>query len=156
MQAFKIPKSVLVVVHDPQMKMLMLERADRPGYWQSVTGSLDTLDEPLLLAAQRELLEETGLTADPSAWRDWQFHQQFEIFPHWRHRYAPGVCWNTEHLFSVEVPTSAEVRLAPREHLRCRWLDWAEAAELCFSWSNAEAIRKIAAPAHHAEITASD
>lgn len=141
---FKIPESVLVVVHDSSMQVLLLERADRPGYWQSVTGSLDSPGEPLIGAAKRELREETGLTAEDSAWRDWEFQQQFEIFQHWRHRYAPGVSVNTEHLFSVEVSRDTAVCLSPREHLRFRWLDWSNAADACFSWTNAAAIRKIA------------
>jgi dATP pyrophosphohydrolase len=142
---FKIPESVLVVVHDPSMQVLLLERADRPGFWQSVTGSLDSSVEPRMNAAKRELAEETGLKVEPSAWHDWQFRQEFEIFPHWRHRYAPGVSVNTEHLFSVEVPRDAEIRLSAREHLQFRWLDWQAAADACFSWTNSAAIRKIAA-----------
>ena len=36
----KLPVSVLVVVHTEALDVLLLERAARPGYWQSVTGSL--------------------------------------------------------------------------------------------------------------------
>lgn len=141
---FKIPRSVLVVIHNPEGQVLLLERADKPGFWQSVTGSLDAIDEPLLQAAQRELAEETGLTAGPEAWSDWDFSQVYEIFPHWRYRYAPGVTQNTEHVFSVCVPSDIPIRLAPREHLQFRWLHWQAAAEVCFSWSNAKAIRMLA------------
>ena len=144
MTRYKIPRSVLVVIHDPQGQVLLLERADRPGFWQSVTGSLDQEDEAPFLAAMRELQEETGLVPEPSAWSDWAFSQVYEIFPHWRHRYAPGVTQNTEHVFSVCVPTASPVHLSPREHLRYQWLGWAAAAEACFSWSNAKAIRLLA------------
>jgi dATP pyrophosphohydrolase len=141
---YKIPRSVLVVIHDPSGQVLLLERADKPGFWQSVTGSLDTEDEPPLLAAQRELQEETGLIAHQAAWSDWDFSQVYEIFPHWRYRYAPGVTHNTEHVFSVCVAAHAPVRLSPREHLQSRWLPWQDAAEACFSWSNTKAIRLLA------------
>ncbi|MFZ9313704.1 MAG: dihydroneopterin triphosphate diphosphatase [Burkholderiaceae bacterium] len=144
MTRYKIPQSVLVVIHDPQGRVLLLERADRPGFWQSVTGSLDREDEAPSAAAVRELEEETGLIAPPAAWSDWAFSQVYEIFPHWRHRYAPGVTQNTEHVFSVCVPVASPVRLSPREHLRYQWLQWAPAAETCFSWSNAKAIRLLA------------
>jgi dATP pyrophosphohydrolase len=144
MTTYKIPQSVLVVIHDQEGQVLLLERADRPGFWQSVTGSLDQEDEPPAAAAVRELAEETGLIAPPEAWSDWAFSQVYEIFPHWRHRYAPGVTQNTEHVFSVRVPAASPVRLSPREHLRSQWLSWAAAAEACFSWSNAKAIRLLA------------
>ena len=57
----KIPVSVLVVVHTAELDVLLLERARGPGYWQSVTGSLDREDEPLEHAALREVMEETGI-----------------------------------------------------------------------------------------------
>ncbi len=144
MTTYKIPQSVLVVIYDKEGQVLLLERADRPGFWQSVTGSLDHEDEPPLAAAVRELEEETGLIAPPAAWSDWAFSQVYEIFPHWRHRYAPGVTQNTEHVFSVRVSAASPVRLSPREHLRSQWLPWTAAAEACFSWSNAKAIRLLA------------
>ena len=144
MTTYKIPQSVLVVIHDPEGQVLLLERADRPGFWQSVTGSLDHEDEAPSVAAVRELEEETGLIAMPDAWSDWAFSQIYEIFPHWRHRYAPGITQNTEHVFSVSVPAVSPIRLSPREHLRSQWLPWAAAAEACFSWSNAKAIRLLA------------
>jgi dihydroneopterin triphosphate diphosphatase len=144
MKPFKIPQSVLVVIHDADGQVLLLERADKPGFWQSVTGSLDAENEPLLAAAQRELAEETGLVAAPEHWSDWAFSQVYEIFPHWRYRYAPGVTQNTEHVFSVCVASEAPIRLSPREHLQYRWMAWRAAAEACFSWSNAKAIRLLA------------
>lgn len=141
----KIPESVLVVIHTAALEVLLIERADRPGYWQSVTGSLDAPDEPLLDTAARELFEETGIVADGDVirLRDWHLSNIYEIYPVWRHRYAPGVTHNTEHVFSVEVPREAPIVLSPREHLRHVWLPYLEAADRCFSFSNAEAILQL-------------
>jgi dATP pyrophosphohydrolase len=145
---FKIPESVLVVIHTDALEVLMLERADRPGFWQCVTGSKDTPDEPLSLTAAREVEEETGIRVQdltPGALVDWDLANRYEIYPVWRHRYAPGVTRNTEHVFGLTVPAGTPVRLAPREHLNLRWLPWREAADLCFSPSNAEAILQLPA-----------
>ena len=140
MQSFKIPESVLVVIHTPQLEVLLIERADQPGFWQSVTGSMDRLDEPLALTAAREVLEETGISARPENFRDWALANVYEIYPVWRHRYAPGVTHNTEHVFSLCVPPGTAVTLSPREHSAWQWLPYREAADRCFSPSNAEAV----------------
>lgn len=142
---FKIPESVLVVIHTPALDVLLIERADRPGYWQSVTGSLDTPDEPLATTAAREVAEETGIVVGSpgipaAALRDWGLSNVYEIYPVWRHRYAPGVTHNTEHVFGLTVPAGTAVTLNPREHLRFEWLPWQAAADRCFSPSNAEAV----------------
>ena len=141
----KIPESVLVVIHTAELEVLLIERADRPGYWQSVTGSLDTPDEALAATAARELFEETGIVADGVAIRlhDWHLSNIYEIYPVWRHRYAPGVTHNTEHVFSVEVARDTLITLSPREHLQYAWLSYLEAADKCFSFSNAEAILQL-------------
>ena len=144
----KIPESVLVVIHTAALKVLLIERADKPGYWQSVTGSKDRLDEPLVETAVREVEEETGIVVGSDAvplanLRDWGLSNVYEIYPVWRHRYAPGVTHNTEHVFGLCVPEGTPVRLAPREHLRHAWLPWREAADRCFSPSNAEAILQL-------------
>lgn len=141
--AYKIPTSVLVVVHTPALEVLLLERADRPGFWQSVTGSQEQECEPLSETAAREVREETGLDAAHYELTDWQRQNRYEIYRRWRSRYAPGVTHNTEHVFGLLVPRPLEVTLAPREHLRCGWLPWREAADKVFSWSNAEAIREL-------------
>jgi dATP pyrophosphohydrolase len=143
--AYKIPESVLVVIHTPALDVLLIERADKPGYWQSVTGSKDRVDEPLVLTCAREVAEETGLVigseAIPaSALRDWQLTNFYEIYPIWRDRYAPGVTHNTEHVFGLTVPAGLPVRVNPREHRQFQWLPWRAAADRCFSPSNAEAI----------------
>jgi dATP pyrophosphohydrolase len=140
---YKLPVSVLVVVHTPQLDVLLLERADRPGFWQSVTGSQDAEGEPLAETAVREVREETGLDAARYQLVDWHRQNRYEIYQRWRNRYAPGVTHNTEHVFGLRVPQRLDVALAPREHLRYEWLPWREAAERVFSWSNAEAIREL-------------
>jgi dATP pyrophosphohydrolase len=140
---YKIPVSVLVVVHTPELQVLLLERADRPGLWQSVTGSQQE-GETLAETAVRELKEETGIDAVRYPLTDWGTQNQFEIYQHWRHRYAPGVTHNTEHVFGLLVPEPLPVDVEPREHLRFEWLPWREAAEKVFSWTNANAIRDLA------------
>ena len=141
--AYKIPVSVLVVIHTPDLQVLLIERADRPGFWQSVTGSKDLLDEPLEVTAVREVAEETGLDATQYPLRNWHKENRFEIFSRWSGRFAPGTTHNEEHVFSLELPRIMPVTLAPREHLQYVWLPWQEAAEKCFSWSNVDAIREL-------------
>jgi dihydroneopterin triphosphate diphosphatase len=138
----KIPISVLVVVYTADLQVLLLERADRPGFWQSVTGSQDE-GETLEQTAVRELREETGLEAARHRLSDWRKQNRYEIYRRWRHRYAPGITHNTEHVFGMLLPRPVSVVLAPKEHLRYEWLGWREAADKVFSWSNAEAIREL-------------
>ena len=157
MMPYKIPESVLVVIHTPDLQVLLIERADKPGFWQSVTGSKDSLQEDLRETAVREVFEETGIrigSPDVPAenLRDWQLSNVYEIYPVWRHRYAPGVTNNTEHVFGLMVPPGLSITLAEREHLQYGWLPWREAADKCFSPSNAEAILQL--PRHqHALVT---
>ena len=139
MTAYKRPVSVLVVIHTADLQILLLERAVHAGYWQSVTGSQED-GEALIATAAREVEEETGIAARQDALRDWQQSNRFEIFSEWRHRYAPGVSHNTEHVFSLEVATPHAITLAPDEHTDYLWLPWREAAAKCFSWSNRDAI----------------
>ncbi|MDP2825214.1 MAG: dihydroneopterin triphosphate diphosphatase [Sulfuritalea sp.] len=139
---FKKPVSVLVVIHTAALDVLLLERARHPGFWQSVTGSRED-EEPLPETARREVREETGIDTDAREFIDWQLSNRYEIFAEWRHRYAPGVMHNTEHVFSLCVPEKGLVNLAPDEHLAYRWLPWQEAAAACFSWSNRDAILEL-------------
>ena len=143
MIARKIPESVLVVIYNRQLEVLLLERADHPGYWQSVTGSKDTLDEAIALTCKREVFEETGLNVDYFALNDWQQTNRYEIYPHWRHRYPDGVTHNTEYVFGLCLPARQPVTISPREHLQYAWLPWEQAAGRCFSWSNVEAIKQL-------------
>jgi len=139
----KIPLSTLIVVHTPDLQVLLIERADAPGYWQSVTGSQEA-GETLAETATRELREETGIDAARyGGVRDWQMSNVYEIYLRWRHRYAPGVTHNTEHVFGLEVPEPVAVVLEPREHRAYAWLPWQEAAAKCFSWSNRDAILRL-------------
>lgn len=142
---YKIPESVLVVIHTADLQVLLIERAERPGFWQSVTGSKDTVEEELELTAVREVAEETGIeigTPDvpAQALRDWNLRNVYLIYPEWHHRYAPHVTHNTEHVFGLQVPRDVAVTLSPREHSAFAWLPYREAADRCFSSSNAEAI----------------
>ena len=138
----KIPVSVLVVIYTQDGQVLLMERADAPGLWQSVTGSQDE-GETLIETAIREVREETGLDASQFELTPWDIETRYEIYERWRHRYAPGVTHNTEHVFGLRLPRPLPVVLAPREHLRYVWLPWDAAAERCFSSSNAAAIRLL-------------
>ena len=142
--AYKRPESVLVVLHDGQGRALMLERVSPPGFWQSVTGSLEEGETPFATAL-REVAEETGILLAPEELKDWHTQNEYEIYEHWRHRYAPGVTRNTEHVFSARIPATSPVRLSEREHRAYRWLPLAEAAHLAFSPSNREALLRLAA-----------
>jgi dATP pyrophosphohydrolase len=143
----KVPESVLVVIHTADLQVLLLERADHPGFWQSVTGSKECADEPLVQTCRREVLEETGIDTAQHELTDWDIENRYEIYMHWRHRYPEGVTHNTEHVFGLRLPAPVAVAIAPREHLRYAWLPWEQAAERCFSWSNAQAIRQLPARA---------
>lgn len=142
---FKLPESVLVVIYTPALEVLLIKRADAIDFWQSVTGSKDTVTESFWQTAMREVFEETGIdcrlgTALAQELFDWQLENVYDIYPRWQHRYAPGVMRNTEHLFGLRVPTGTPVCLSPREHTHYRWLPYRDAADACFSPSNAEAI----------------
>ncbi len=142
MTTYKIPISVLVVIHTSDLQVLMLERAAHPGFWQSVTGSLDAEDEPLMQTAIREVGEETGLDAHAAGHilRDWKQSASYDIYYEWKHRFAPGVEKNLEHVFSLEIPSPVRVTLSPREHISQMWLPYPEAAAKVFSPTNRDAI----------------
>jgi dATP pyrophosphohydrolase len=137
---YKIPRSVLVVIHTPDLQVLMMERAGWQDFWQSVTGSVASESEPLRETAIREVREETGLDAALYPLVDWGIENRFEIFKTHRSRYAPGVTHNTEHMFSMAVPAAVPVALDPAEHLSYKWLPWREAAAITISWTNRDAI----------------
>ncbi len=136
---YKRPVSALVVIYTAALEVLLLERADHPGAWQSVTGSQDG-DETIRDTAIREVFEETALDARNYLLGDWQINNVYEIYALWRQRYAPGTLYNTEHVFGLELPDRLPVQLSPREHLNYKWVRWQKAAELVFSPSNRAAI----------------
>ena len=147
----KIPISVLIVIYNTGGKVLLIERADRKAFCQSVTGSLDSLHEAPRVAAEREVFEETGIQVaalDPTALQDMHHQVEYEIYPQWRHRYAAGVTKNTEHWFSLLVPAACKITLAPREHIAYEWLPPKLAASKCFSESNRLAIETLFKPAN--------
>ena len=139
--AFKLPESVLVVVHTPALEVLLLERAANPGFWQSVTGSREPDDPDLEATARRELVEETGLSAGTLT--DWRLTNRYEIWPQWRARYSPDVTHNTEHVFGFLVPQVTVARLDPAEHTAQLWLPWQQAMAKVFSPTNRDAIRQL-------------
>ncbi len=142
MKPYKTPISALVLIHTPDLQVLIMERADKAGFWQSVTGSVEG-DESPYQAAIREVQEETGLDAMLYGLQDWHASNVYEIYPHWRYRYAPGITHNREHLFGLTVPEPLPIRLAPNEHVRYAWVDWREAAKRVFSWTNVDALKRL-------------
>jgi dATP pyrophosphohydrolase len=138
---YKIPESVLVVIYTPSHHVLLIRRVDA-GTWQSVTGSKDHPHEDWAETAVREVLEETGIDArhPQCQLHDWQLENTYDIYPAWRWRYAPEVSRNTERVFGLLVPEGTPVTLSPSEHTDWQWLPWQQAADTCFSPSNAEAI----------------
>lgn len=139
-QPLKIPESVLVVIHTPALEVLLIERAGHPGFWQSVTGSKDSLQEDIELTAQREVFEETGISAPATEFIDWGISNIYDIYPAWLPRYQPGITRNTEHVFSLCVPVGTPITLSPNEHTDFQWLPYRAAADSCYSPSNTEAI----------------
>ncbi|MCW8199680.1 dihydroneopterin triphosphate diphosphatase [Verminephrobacter aporrectodeae subsp. tuberculatae] len=139
---WKIPESVLVLVHTPALDVLLIRRTgDGREHWQSVTGSREHRGEPLARTARREVAEETGIDtrAPGCVLSDWALENVYAIWPEWLHRYAPGVWCNRERVFGLCVPAGTPVQLSPREHDAFEWLPWQRAAARCFSASNAEA-----------------
>lgn len=142
MPHYKTPISALVLIYTTELQVLIMERADKAGFWQSVTGSLEGNETPWQ-AAIREVREETGLDAMQYDFEDWQVSNTYEIYQHWRHRYAPGVIENREYLFGLTLPVPLPIKMAPNEHVRYEWVDWREAAKRVFSWTNVDALKRL-------------
>ncbi|MEY4454298.1 MAG: Dihydroneopterin triphosphate pyrophosphatase [Pseudomonadota bacterium] len=141
--AFKKPVSSLVLIYTEDFKVLLMERADKKGFWQSVTGSLEENETPRD-AAIREVFEETGIDATQYHVEDWELSHVYEIYAHWRYRYAPDITHNREHIFALKVPASIPIQLSADEHVQYLWVDWRDAMDKVFSWTNVEAIKKLA------------
>ena len=141
--AFKKPVSSLVLIYTEDFKVLLMERADKKGFWQSVTGSLEENETPRD-AAIREVFEETGIDSTQYQLEDWELSHMYEIYAHWRYRYAPDITHNTEHIFALKVPTSIHIQLSADEHVQYLWVNWRDAMDKVFSWTNVEAIKKLA------------
>ena len=142
MSRYKIPISSLVVIYTKQLDILLLSRADKSNFWQSVTGSLEA-DESPLETAIREVLEETGIVCENYLLQDWNLSHEYKIFSHWQYRYAPGVIYNTEHIFGLELPEKLPVTLSPNEHIDFKWVTLEEAKKKVFSWTNVKALEKL-------------
>ncbi len=141
--AFKKPVSSLVLIYTEDFKVLLMERADKKGFWQSVTGSLEENETPRD-AAIREVFEETGIDSTQYHLEDLELSHVYEIYAHWRYRYAPDITHNTEHIFALKVPASIPIQLSADEHVQYLWVDWRDAMDKVFSWTNVEAIKKLA------------
>ena len=139
---YKIPVSSLIVIYTKKHDILLLHRADKRGYWQSVTGSLEPQESPYE-AAKREVFEETGINTDHNKIQDWNLSHEYEIYLHWRHRYPPNVSKNTEHVFGLELPEKININISPREHLEYKWENIKEAKNKVFSWTNRRALEKL-------------
>ena len=141
--SFKKPISSLVLIYTEDFKVLLMERADKKAFWQSVTGSLEENETPIEAAA-REVFEETGVNTNQYLLEDWHLSHVYEIYAHWRYRYAPNITHNTEHIFGLKVPSVIPIQLSEHEHAQYQWVDWKEAMDKVFSWTNVEAIKKLA------------
>lgn len=140
----KIPRSVLVIAFTPERKVLLIERADFAGFWQSVTGSQED-GELWAATAQRELMEETGFDATLyGGVIDLHYRNVYRIYPRWRHRYPPDVTHNEERCFAVRLPSAITPRLAALEHVAYEWISLETAALRATSWSNVCALRNLA------------
>ncbi|OCG04658.1 dihydroneopterin triphosphate diphosphatase [Gilliamella sp. wkB112] len=143
MQNFKKPESVLVVIYcQTTMRCLMLQRIDDPNFWQSVTGSMEDNERPYDTAV-REIFEETGIDIikQDLTLLDAKHTVEFDIFPQFQHRYAPGIKVNKEHWFYL--PLLSEMTPVLTEHLAYQWLSISDAINLTLSPNNGEAIGKI-------------
>jgi dihydroneopterin triphosphate diphosphatase len=137
----KRPESVLVLVYTPDAEILILERRQPTGFYQSVTGSLEW-GEGHAEAALRELREETGLDPETSP-APCHLEADFEIHPAWRHRFPPGTESNHETVFCWRAPGPLPIRINPDEHVSWQWLPFDRALEAMSSWTNRRALLQV-------------
>ena len=138
MQSFRRPESVLIVIYTAGGEFLLLERRKPPGFWQSVTGSLEW-GETADAAARRELIEETGITQ--GFLRNLQWTQVYDILPSFGKKFAPGVTRNLEHAFALKLMRRVPITLS--EHIQFRWLTAAEALDTASSSTDRAVIRQL-------------
>lgn len=139
---YKIPISSLILIYTKKLDILLLSRSDKKNFWQSVTGSIEYNESPFE-TAKREVFEETGIICNNYTLEDWNLNHRYKIFSHWQYRYGPGVNYNTEHIFGLELPSKVEIKIAPKEHNDFQWVSIDVAKELVFSWTNVKALEKL-------------
>ena len=137
---YRRPESVLIVIYTDGGEFLLLERRRPPGFWQSVTGSLEW-GELADSAARREIVEETGITQGVLVNLQWT--QVYEIWPSFGKVYAPGITRNLEHAFSLRLAQRVPVTLSESEHVRYQWASGAEAVEIISSSTNRVVIEEL-------------
>jgi len=140
LQHFRRPESVLIVIHTQGGEFLLLERRRPPGFWQSVTGSMEW-GEPADAAARREVIEETGIRQGVLVNLQWT--QVYEILPAFGKVYAPGVTQNLEHAFSLRLQGRVPVVLSDAEHVQFRWVSAGDAMETASSSTNRAVIAEL-------------
>ena len=136
---YKRPESILVVVYTASAQVLLLRRRQPANFWQSVTGALEW-GEDTRQAAARELKEETGLSSE--GLEDCHQVHTFEIYPRWRHLYAPGTIKNREFVFRLCVSGPVCPVLDHSEHDAYLWLSKEQALARVSSYTNRDAIRQ--------------
>lgn len=142
MMQYKNNQSVLVVIYTKDTnRVLMLQRQDDPDFWQSVTGTIESGETPKKTAI-RELWEEVRLeiSENSTALFDCNESIEFEIFPHFRYKYAPNITHCKEYWFLCEMEKEFIPVLS--EHLAYQWVSPEQAIQMTKSSNNAEAIRK--------------
>ena len=140
MQQYRRPESVLIVIYTVGGEFLLLERRRPPGFWQSVTGSLEW-GEHADSAARREVFEETGITQGVLVNLQWT--QVYDILPSFGKVYAPGITRNLEHGFSLRLLQRVPVSLSDTEHVQFRWESGVDAVARVSSDTNRAVIERL-------------
>ena len=135
----KRPESVLVIIRDLNEQVLIMQRDDDADFWQSVTGTVEQGEAPLV-TAYRELLEETGISLSKAQHPiiDCRRVNQYQIRSAWLYRYPEGTQFNNEYVFSIQVPVGLPIKLT--EHTDYAWVSKTEAIARVWSKTNRDAI----------------